>query len=97
MPHALCDHVERRRPCGVALDAVPNLMVEYINKGFLNEIILATVCITGFGIVLFLLCFKEKNHGSEEQLVSASYMVVFRSEINSVLPQHHFSHILSIG
>ena len=23
-----------RRPCGVALDAVPNLMVEYINKGF---------------------------------------------------------------
>ncbi len=24
----------RRRPCGVALDAVPNLMVEYINEGF---------------------------------------------------------------
>jgi hypothetical protein len=24
------------RPCGVALDAVPNLMVEYINKGFLE-------------------------------------------------------------
>jgi hypothetical protein len=23
------------RPCGAALDAVPNLMVEYINKGFL--------------------------------------------------------------
>ncbi len=24
----------RWRPCGAALDAVPNLMVEYINKGF---------------------------------------------------------------
>jgi hypothetical protein len=24
----------RWRPCGAALDAVPNLMVEYINKAF---------------------------------------------------------------
>jgi hypothetical protein len=26
-----------KRPCGAALDAVPNPMVEYINKGFFYE------------------------------------------------------------
>ncbi len=33
---------QRLCPCGVALDAVPNLMVEYINKG----IFLDTICLT---------------------------------------------------
>jgi hypothetical protein len=46
-----------------------------------NEIVLATVCTAGFGIVVFLLFFKKKmDYDSEKQLVSATFTVILLLE-----------------